>query len=119
MLFCILLGTSGKDFNADTFVDLILDIRKFYVGSDAASVIFVHPGDIYGDYGGHFKISSFKYDIIIIRNRTKLDNNLINSVCLYISASWRRQVGLFDDVAANRLSFVSIDTVSVVTVVRQ
>ncbi|XP_018308804.1 glutamate receptor 1 [Mycetomoellerius zeteki] len=49
ILLFILLGTSaGIRFNADIFVDLILDVRKFY---SAASVIFVHPGDMYGDYG--------------------------------------------------------------------
>ncbi|KYN19532.1 Glutamate receptor 1, partial [Trachymyrmex cornetzi] len=49
MLLFIPLGISaGIRLNADVFVDLILDVRKFY---SAASVIFVHPGDMYGDYG--------------------------------------------------------------------
>ncbi|XP_020281544.1 glutamate receptor 1-like isoform X2 [Pseudomyrmex gracilis] len=35
-------------FNINVFVEVILDIRKFY---SAATVVFAHPGDEYGDYG--------------------------------------------------------------------
>ncbi|EFN82437.1 Probable glutamate receptor [Harpegnathos saltator] len=35
-------------FNVSSFVNVILDLRKFY---SAATVIFTHPSDKYGDYG--------------------------------------------------------------------
>ncbi|CAL1689773.1 unnamed protein product [Lasius platythorax] len=44
----LLFVNSEKHFHIDVFVDVIMDIRKFY---SAATVIFAHPGDEYGDYG--------------------------------------------------------------------
>ncbi|XP_029680403.1 glutamate receptor 1-like [Formica exsecta] len=39
---------SERHFYIDVFVKVIMDIRKFY---SAATVVFAHPGDEYGDYG--------------------------------------------------------------------
>jgi len=64
MLLFVLLGIStGIRLNADVFVDLILDVRKFY---SAASVIFVHPGDMYGDYGGQFILKYLSKAIVLL-----------------------------------------------------
>ncbi|XP_072757304.1 glutamate receptor 1-like [Anoplolepis gracilipes] len=42
------LVNSERHFNIDVFVEVIMAIRKFY---SAATVIFAHPGDEFGDYG--------------------------------------------------------------------
>lgn len=56
LLLFVLLGTSTEiRLNVNVFVDMILSIRKYY---SAASVIFVHPGDKYRDYGGQSKYLS-------------------------------------------------------------
>lgn len=54
MLFFIFVSSAHINFNINNFVDVILDLRKWY---SAATVIFAHPGDEYGDYGGKFEIS--------------------------------------------------------------
>lgn len=53
MLICMLAQSKSRTMhvNIDIFVEVILDIRKFY---SAATVIFAHPGDEYGEYGGQF-----------------------------------------------------------------
>ncbi|KYN34710.1 Glutamate receptor delta-2 subunit [Trachymyrmex septentrionalis] len=84
MLFCVLLGTlTGNCFNADTFVDLILGIRKFYVGSDAASVIFVHPGDIYEDYG------DLRINHLIHTSSRLLSRHYIMTVDVHFKSLWK------------------------------
>ncbi|KYN06919.1 putative glutamate receptor, partial [Cyphomyrmex costatus] len=80
-LFVVLLGTAiGNRFNADTFVDLILDIRKFY---SAASVIFVHPGDIYGDYG------DLRITHLIHTSSRLLSRRYIMTVDVHFKKLWR------------------------------
>lgn len=52
MMFCILLSSAKPPIsNIDLFVDVILDIRKFY---SVTTVMFAHPGDDYKN-GGQFK----------------------------------------------------------------
>lgn len=58
MLLLVLLGISAVEYNVTKFVDVIMSVRKFY---SAASVIFAHPGDKYGDYGGQSEVFSKHY----------------------------------------------------------
>lgn len=55
MLIFVLAQSKNRTmhFNINVFVEVILDIRKFY---SAATVVFAHPGDEYGDYGGQFEL---------------------------------------------------------------
>ncbi|XP_071642468.1 glutamate receptor 1-like [Temnothorax longispinosus] len=50
LLLFVLFDTSARNIyiNVNVFVDVILSVRRQYT---AASVIFTHPGDQYGDYG--------------------------------------------------------------------
>ncbi|XP_032670187.1 uncharacterized protein LOC116843675 [Odontomachus brunneus] len=48
LLFVFVSESSETHFNISGFVDVILDLRKFY---SAASVIFTHPSDMYNEYG--------------------------------------------------------------------
>ncbi|XP_072757312.1 glutamate receptor 1-like [Anoplolepis gracilipes] len=48
LILPFVLVNSEKHFKIDVFVEVIMAIRKFY---SAATVIFTHPGDEFGDYG--------------------------------------------------------------------
>ncbi|XP_070526523.1 glutamate receptor 3-like isoform X2 [Cardiocondyla obscurior] len=88
ILLFVLLSVSADNFHIDVFVDVIMSIRKFY---SAASVIFTHPGDKYGDYGD-LQITHLVHTSTRLLNRRSVMTADFNFNMLWRTIKYKRQI---------------------------